>query len=85
MIKQNMHIHSKYSWDCKKYGKMEIDEIARILYENNIKYGAITDHVEFDREPLPYVLTKLKVRNLEIDRVNELYQGRITLLKSVEL
>ena len=31
MTKQNMHIHSKYSWDCSKYGKMEIEEIAKIL------------------------------------------------------
>lgn len=85
MIKQNMHIHSKYSWDCQKDGKMEIDEIARILYKNGIKYGAITDHVEFDKEPLPYVLTKLKIRNLEIDRVNELYQGKVILLKAVEI
>lgn len=85
MLKENMHIHSKYSWDCVKYGKMEIAEIAKILYENGIRYGAITDHVEFDREPLPYVLTSLKVRNLEIDRVNEIYDGKVTLLKAVEI
>lgn len=85
MVRQNMHIHSKYSWDCEKDGKMEIEEIARILYQNGIRYAAITDHVEFDREPLPYVLTKFKVRNLEIDRANELYQGKVTLLKAVEI
>lgn len=85
MIKQNMHIHSKYSWDCEKYGKMEIEEIARILSEQGIEYAAITDHVEFDREPLVYVLTKFKIRNLEIDQVNEQYQGKITLLKGVEI
>lgn len=85
MVRQNMHIHSKYSWDCEKYGRMEIEEIARILSENGIRYGAITDHVEFDTEPLPWVLTKLKIRNLEIDRANELYQGKITLLKAVEI
>ena len=85
MIKQNMHIHSKYSWDCEKDGKMEIEEIAKILLENGIKYGAITDHIEFDMEPLPYVLTKFKIRNLEIDRINELYQGKITLLKAAEI
>lgn len=84
-MKQNMHIHSKYSWDCEKDGKMEIEEIARILSENGIRYGAITDHVEFDKEPLPWVLTKLKIRNLEIDRANELYQGKVTLLKAVEI
>lgn len=85
MTKQNMHIHSKYSWDCEKFGKMEIEEIARILYENGIRYGAITDHIEFDREPLVYVLVKLRERNLEIDRVNELYEGKVTLLKAAEV
>ena len=44
-MKQNMHIHSKYSWDCEKYGKMEIEKIAKILSKNGIRYGAITDHV----------------------------------------
>lgn len=85
MIKQNMHIHSKYSWDCEKYGKMEIEDIAKILLEKDIKYAAITDHIEFDREPVSYVLTKFKVRNLEIDRVNELFEGKITLLKAAEI
>ncbi len=85
MDRQNMHIHSKYSWDCEKWGKMEIEEIAKILYENGIRYGAITDHVEFDREPLAFVLTKFKIRNLEIDRANEIYEGKVTLLKGVEI
>lgn len=85
MTRQNMHIHSKYSWDCERYGKMEIEEIARILYENGIRYGAITDHIEFDREPLPYVLTKFQIRNLEIDKTNEMYKGKVTLLKAAEI
>lgn len=81
MISQNMHIHSKYSWDSK----MEIEEIARILFENGIKYGALTDHVEFDREPLMQVLAKFKIRNLEIDQINEKYEGKVKLLKAVEI
>lgn len=81
MERQNMHIHSKYSWDSK----MEIEEIAKILYENGIKYGAITDHIEFDREPVPYILTKLRIRNLEIDRINEIYEGKLILLKAAEI
>ncbi len=81
MIKQNMHIHSNYSWDSK----MDIDTIAKILVENNISYGALTDHVELDREPLPYVITKLKIRNVDIDRINQQYQGKLTLLKAVEI
>jgi len=81
MIKQNMHIHSKYSWDSK----MEINEIAKILVEKNIRYAAITDHVEFKHESLLSVLMNLKIRNLEIDKINKLYEGKLTLLKAVEI
>lgn len=81
MLKQNMHIHSNYSWDSE----MDIDTIAKILVENDIRYVALTDHVEFDREPLPYVITKLKMRNVDIDRINQEYQGKLTLLKAVEI
>lgn len=81
MIKTNMHIHSKYSFDSK----MEIEDIARILVENNVRYAAITDHVEFDRENQKYVLWKLLIRNLEIEKVNEKYEGKLKLLKSVEI
>lgn len=80
-MKQNMHIHSKYSWDSK----MEIEEIAKILCENGIKYGALTDHIEFDREPLMEVLAKFKIRNLEIEEINEKYQGKVKLLKAAEI
>lgn len=78
---QNMHIHSNYSFDSK----MKLESIAKTLIENNVKYAGITDHVEFSMEPLPYVLTKLKVRNLEIDKLNEVYQGKLKLLKAVEI
>ncbi len=81
MIKQNLHIHSNYSWDSK----MDIDTIAEILVKNNISYGALTDHVEFSREPLSYVITKLNIRNINIDRINQKYQGKLTLLKAVEI
>lgn len=81
MVKQNMHIHSKYSWDSA----MEIEEIAQVLIRQNIQYGAITDHIEFDKEPIMYVLTKLKIRNLEIDEINKKYEGKINLLKAVEI
>ena len=81
MIKTNMHIHSKYSWDSD----MELQTIAEILMENKVEYAAITDHVEFDREDLNYVLSKFLIRNLEIDRINEKYQGKLRLLKAVEI
>lgn len=78
---QNMHIHSSYSWDSK----MKLEEIASYLVEKNIKYAGITDHVEFNVEHLQYVLTKLKIRNLEIDHLNDKYEGKIKLLKAVEI
>lgn len=78
---QNMHIHSKYSWDSE----MDIYEIAQILYEKGIRYGALTDHIEFDREPLEYVLKKFKIRNIVIDTINNQYSGKLTLMKAVEI
>jgi len=80
-MNQNMHIHSKYSWDSK----MEIETIAENLYQNGIKYGAITDHIEFDREPLAEVLIKFKIRNEEIDKINEIYKGKVKLIKAAEI
>lgn len=81
MIKENMHIHSNYSWDCK----MKLNDIAETLVKNGISYATITDHVELDKEPLPYVLTSLKIRNVEIDRINEIYEGKLVLYKGVEI
>ena len=80
-MKQNMHIHSKYSWDSK----MEIEEIAKTLFAYGIKYGAITDHIEFDRESTEDVLAKFKIRDNEIDEINEKYNGKVVLLKSAEI
>ena len=42
MVNQNMHIHSKYSWDSK----MQIEEIAKILYKNGIKYFISTQELK---------------------------------------
>lgn len=81
MIKTNMHIHSKYSWDSK----MELEDIAKILVENNIRYAAITDHVEFDREDIRYIRRKLSGRDYEINHLNEKYQDKLTLLKGIEI
>lgn len=81
MLKVNNHIHSKYSWDSK----MELVDIAKKLKEGNIQYGTITDHIEFTSEALPYVLTMLKIRNLELGRINKLEKGNVTLLSGVEI
>lgn len=77
----NMHIHSKYSWDCK----MELEDIVKVLIDSGVTYAGICDHVEFNYEALMYVLTKFRIRNLEIDALNEKYQGKIKLLKGVEI
>ncbi len=81
MTKTNMHIHSEYSWDCE----MKLEDIARILVENGVKYAGITDHVEFDREDMMYVRRKFSQRDHEINRLNEQYQGKLTLLQGVEI
>lgn len=76
-----MHIHSQYSWDSR----LDLDTIASTLAQNQISYGAIVDHVEFDREDVSSVIQKFQIRNLEIDCINEQYQGKLTLLKAVEI
>ena len=80
-VRENMHIHSKYSYDSQ----MEIDKIAAILVENDIRYGAITDHVNFDRSTVSEVISRIKMRNLEIDEINEKYKGKLKLLKGMEV
>lgn len=81
MIKTNNHIHSKFSWDSK----MSLDDIIQKLKEGNIQYGTITDHVEFIHETLPYVMTMLKIRNLELGRINALSKGKVILLSGIEI
>lgn len=76
-----MHIHSKYSWDSS----MDLETIANILIEEGIEYAAITDHVEFDRESLNFVLSKFLIRHQEINQINEKYEGKLKLLKAVEI
>ena len=80
-VMENMHIHSKYSHNSE----MEIDKIAEILVSNGIKYAAITDDVDFEKEKVKDIVSKIKIRNLEIDRLNEEYKGKIKLLKGIEV
>ncbi len=77
----NMHIHSKYSWDCK----MEIEQAVKNLIESHVYYAGICDHIEFDFEKVEDIIEKFKVRNLEIDELNEKYFGQIKLLKGAEI
>ncbi len=81
MEKMNLHIHSEYSWDSK----MKISDIARILAEHGIKYAAITDHVEFDRETMDFIRYKFFKRSHELNEMNKQYEGKIKLLSAVEI
>ena len=81
MLTANNHIHSKFSWDSK----MELDDIAKALRTANIKYGTITDHIEFNREALIYMLTCLKIRKLELDRINKIEKNNVILLNEIEI
>ena len=56
----DMHIHSKYSWDCK----MEIEKTANKLIESGIYYAGICDHIELNFEKIEDVIEKFKIRNL---------------------
>ena len=80
-VMENMHIHSKYSHDSE----MEIDKITEILVSNGIRYAAITDDIDFGKEDIKEVSSKIKIRNLEIDSLNEKYKGKIKLLKGIEV
>lgn len=82
MVKQNLHIHSNYSFDSK----MTLETIAQVLIADGIYYGGIADHVDFkyDKDPQE-VIKNLKIRNKEIDRINNKYNGKIKLLKAVEI
>ena len=81
MKKTNMHIHSKYSWDCE----LELENITKRLIALDIYYAGICDHIEFDREASIYVLEKFRIRNLEIDELNDKYKGKIKILKGAEI
>lgn len=76
-----MHIHSEYSWDSK----MKLEDIAKILVENGIRYAAITDHVEFNREDIMFVRNKFSKRDREINEINKRYEGKLNLLNAVEI
>ena len=80
MVVENLHIHTKYSWDAN----IEIGDIVKILKNNEIKYIGFTDHIEFDKEAMDNVLYALSLRNKEIDKIQSKYPS-VKLLKSVEI
>ena len=81
LLRENMHLHSNYSWDS--FAK--INDIASELVKQDINVAAVTDHVEFDREGIDEVLTKFRIRNMEIDKINKNYDGKLKLLKGIEV
>jgi len=82
MKRENLHIHSNYSFDSK----MSLETIAQMLIEDDIYYGGITDHVDFKYDKsVTGVINNLKLRNKEIDEINKKYHGKVKLLKAVEI
>lgn len=81
MRASDMHIHSKYSWDSK----MEIENAVNKLIKSGIYYAGICDHVELNFEKVEDVIEKFKIRNLEIDELNEKYTDKIRILKGAEI
>ena len=81
MMKADMHVHSKYSYDSK----MELEDIIETFLKHGIKYVGITDSIEFQKEPLEDIIEKFKIRNQRINQLNEQNEGTITLLKSAEI
>lgn len=84
MVKENMHIHSCFSWDSS----LSLYDINRILLNGNIEIACITDHIEFDRESVQEVIAKFSIRNLRIDeinRINKMNGNKLVLLKGAEI
>ena len=81
VLRENLHIHSNTSWDCM----MKLEEIVPKLIENKIKIAGITDIIDFDREDSDDIIEKFKIRNFNIDILNEKYFGKIKILKGAEI
>lgn len=81
LLRENMHLYSNYSWDSNA----RINDIAEELIKQDINVAAVTDHVEFDREEPEEVITKFRIRNMEIDKINKNYAGKLKLLKGIEV
>lgn len=81
MKKSNMHVHSKYSHSSF----MTLEQIAELFLKEGVRYIGITDSIELNSEALEDVIERFKIRNAEIERLNEKYEGKITLLKSAEI
>ena len=80
MVVENLHIHTKYSWDCN----IESRDIVAFLNNKEIKYIGFTDHAELDKIDIDQTLFDLDRRNKEIDRIQAKYPN-LRLLKSVEI
>ena len=77
----DMHVHSEYSWDCN----VKIEDIIKKLINSNVYYVGICDHIEFNVEKIDFILDKFKMRNLQIDELNQKYDGKIKILKGAEI
>lgn len=75
----DMHIHTNYSFDSK----MEIKKIIKKMEEYELKYFALTDHVEFSNQPVKEVIHRINERNKEIDELQQ--HTNIKLIKGVEV
>ena len=69
MLKENLHIHSSYSWDSK----LEIKKTVEIARKASFDIVAITDHVELDETILSIILkySHLSSRYNEIEDLKQ--------------
>lgn len=79
MGKEDIHMHSSYSWDCE----MEIEKIATKALEKGLDRIALTDHVEIDDSLFATILKyqESSERSVEISNL----QTTLEILRGIEI
>ena len=79
-LKGDLHLHSNWS-----DGASTIEDYVKKAIEMGYEYIAIADHSKSLRVANGLSEEDLERRNYEIDKINEKYRGKITVLKAAEV
>ena len=80
MIKADLHTHSSFSTDSDE----PLESIAHSAMEKGLKTLCVTEHMDFDYPNGEFILDTAAYK-AELERVRELYSGRLEILFGVEL
>ena len=77
------HTHTWYSNDAH----CNMEEVCRAAWEGGLSAVAITDHFEYKKDgvPSPYYLLRVEGRTAELARVKARWEGRLEVLRGVEI